>query len=152
MYSSLCEKPSRPSTKTFLFLSQASGQLTTKELLNTEHEKTDVRFAQLALNFLQLSSQKKASDPRDKVFGILGLVNRFGQIFLVPDYRKSVGTVFTEAAKVVINFSKSLKILRYSSRESGLDDRPSWAPDWNFNTENLTSVLFNANNVLQAIY
>jgi hypothetical protein len=60
--------------------------------------------------------------------------------------------VFTEAALAVITFSTSLKILCYSSGESGLADHPSLAPDWNFNTEDAMPTLFNANNGLQAIY
>ena len=76
-------------------------------------------FAKLALHFLEASSRKEVSDPRDRVFGILGLVNRFGQIFPAPDYNKSVGTVFTEAAKAVITFGNSSEILCHSSGDSG---------------------------------
>jgi hypothetical protein len=109
-------------------------------------------FAQLALYFLHISSVKEASDPRDKVFGILGVVNRFGQIFPAPDYSKSVGAVFTEAAKAVITFSKSSEILCCSSGESGRADLPSWAPDWSFFNPQVAPYEFNANNGLQAIY
>jgi len=110
---------SNASLTAYLFLSQAIVQLSIRKFLNDEFKRTDAMFAKLALHFLEASSRKEVSDPRDRVFGILGLVNRFGQIFPAPDYNKSVGTVFTEAAKAVITFGNSSEILCHSSGDSG---------------------------------
>lgn len=149
----ILEERSDASLRAYSFLSQAMVQLSTRKFLNDDYKRSNVMFARLALHFLYVSSQKEASDPRDKVFGIFGLVNRFGQIFPAPDYNKSVGTVFTEAAKALITFTKSSEILSYSSGESGQPDLPSWAPDWSFiQRRHISPGWFNANNGLEAIY
>jgi hypothetical protein len=123
------------------------------EISSMTRSKGRMRCSSLALHFLHASSQKEASDPRDKVLGILGLVNRFGQIFPAPDYSKSVGTVFTETAKAVITHTKSSEILCHSSGESGWSDLPSWAPDWSlYFHQHVIPLRFNTANGSEAIY
>jgi hypothetical protein len=48
-------------------------------------------------HFLGLTRGSPASDPRDQIYGILGLVDEDSEIILPPpDYGKSVVTVYTE--------------------------------------------------------
>lgn len=76
---------------------------------------------------------KKATDPRDNVFGLLGLAS--DSLGVEVDYHKSVQDVFTRVAECLINASANFDIISQSqwavfnnsSRHLGL---PSWVPDF----------------------
>lgn len=74
---------------------------------------------------------RDATDPRDKVFAVLGLVGK-EYIDSLPDidYSKSIEQVYQEASSFIIMKEKSLDLLLAAS---GLNDEgilPSWVPDW----------------------
>jgi len=77
-----------------------------------------------------------ATDPRDKVFAVLGLTQADGcrDSLLSVDYSLSVATVFTNIAKYLLKTRDSLEWLAYSgtSSVSDLQSRqyPSWVPRW----------------------
>ncbi|KFY53483.1 hypothetical protein V496_07543 [Pseudogymnoascus sp. VKM F-4515 (FW-2607)] len=76
-----------------------------------------------------------ATDPRDKIYGLLGLTTQASE--MVVDYRKSAAEVYTEVAILEINRTANLDIItqnpfqappHYSSeRHPGV---PSWVPDF----------------------
>jgi len=74
--------------------------------------------------------QLHASDPRDKIFGILGLSARFGSLLPSPDYDASTTSIFTNVAKTILLDSKSLAILCDATALAPALGHPSWAPDW----------------------
>lgn len=75
----------------------------------------------------------ESTDPRDKIYGLLGLTSQSREIKV--DYRKSVAEVFTEATTNEINGSANLDIITQNpfqgndstERVAGL---PSWVPDF----------------------
>ncbi|KAF2971250.1 hypothetical protein GQX73_g2398 [Xylaria multiplex] len=79
----------------------------------------------------------EASDPRDKVFAILGLWrftrgNQIAQIDILPDYKKDISGVYIEATMAAIQESGNLDVLSlvegpYSEKTAQL---PSWIPDY----------------------
>jgi hypothetical protein len=74
-----------------------------------------------------------ASDPRDKIFGIQGLL---GEI-VKPDYEASVAEVYTSFAKSWIEDS-NLDIIIWADESQQITSAeplglPSWVPDWQFN-------------------
>ena len=71
-----------------------------------------------------------ASDPRDIIFGLLGLSENFKSLLPLPDYNKSTAQVFTDVAKRHLNLTKSLDILEHASSTTSNFDRPSWVPYW----------------------
>jgi hypothetical protein len=86
------------------------------------------------------------TDPRDKVFGLLGITSRApSQIALVPDYSKTIQRVFSEATfsmlQEKISFPYSMlplhppRITTITSNYQALPDLPSWALDLNISSQ-----------------
>ena len=75
-----------------------------------------------------------ATDPRDKVFGLLGITTDTGPNALKcrADYQVNVQEAYTELSVAVISFEQSLDILGVPSiiGRSSVEDLPSWVPDW----------------------
>lgn len=101
---------------------------------------------------LQMCVYFDATDPRDKIYGLLGLIPDsspgapIGKYAIVPDYSKSLKDVYTAAARVVVA-EGSLTVLgraiwyrpaevppRYPD-DLVIGDFPSWVPrlDWHWN-------------------
>lgn len=78
-----------------------------------------------------------ASDPRDKIFSLYGIINEIAEEKMVADYRQSVFTVFTTATRRIIMQSGGLSIINawtnMAKRRPGL---PSWVPDFELFTGN----------------
>ncbi|KPM35304.1 hypothetical protein AK830_g11259 [Neonectria ditissima] len=91
-----------------------------------------------------------ASDPRDKVFSLHGIVNLFGKQRLVSDYRRSVVSVYTGAARQIMLEAGNLSLLSSCivsrNRREGL---PSWVPDFGLPGVNGIPNLFSADKGLQ---
>jgi hypothetical protein len=82
----------------------------------TEHSEESLRLGLLELVLQGLDL--KATDPRDKLFGLIGLAEEtyYGQMsasdaLIYPSYTKSVSAVFADFTKWWIQKHKSLKIL-----------------------------------------
>lgn len=91
------------------------------------------------------SAKFRASDQRDKIYGLLGLAaesrnpSHMPQV-LRPDYKISVEQLYENVARFLLWQSKSLAILTRTSgwpntwlrmqREHDLKALPSWVPDW----------------------
>ena len=86
-------------------------------------------WEKLTLSELVLTSQnRQATDPRDKVFALLGLMNE--QNILTADYTMSTEEVYITAAKYCIEQEKDLRILRVRCKGlTGNRKLPSWVPD-----------------------
>lgn len=70
-----------------------------------------------------------ATDPRDKVFALLGLAHDSDRVEIVPDYSKSLEQVYAEIAVYLI--SKNINMI-YFNTNSPNQDHPSWVPDWSW--------------------
>jgi hypothetical protein len=79
----------------------------------------------------------RSSDPRDKVYALLGLANRAMSPFrthpfaLAPDYNLSVQEVYTETARVMTGAYGNLSLLSHVEDHSTtrIENMPSWVPD-----------------------
>ena len=75
----------------------------------------------------------KATDPRDHVYGLLGLID----LDIVPDYSENttVADVYIEVARHCLN-TEPINILSLAGTRNGPEDDsthldlPSWVPDW----------------------
>jgi hypothetical protein len=73
----------------------------------------------------------EASDPRDKVFAVFGMLEGCTKEGLVADYTQSIGITYTRMAEFLITRYNSLDVVApVGTRGVRLDGMPSWAPDW----------------------
>ena len=83
---------------------------------------------------LILTSSLQATNPRDSIYGLLGVVN----IPVCPNYTKSVGRIFSEVARLAVS---NAGLLEHTLEWSGITESessqrtvwalPSWVPEWN---------------------
>jgi hypothetical protein len=83
------------------------------------------------LHLLTRYRRNLCSDPRDKVYGFLGVL----PARLKVDYSISAAELYEHIARLIIESSKRLDLLQWcvQSDEDDCDvpdGRPSWAPDW----------------------
>lgn len=78
---------------------------------------------------LEVANFAQSSDPRDKLFGMLGIMPPKLAKAIVPDYAAEVNVVFLNAAKAYISAYNSLELLR-DCNAWGKYGAPTWAPDW----------------------
>jgi len=71
----------------------------------------------------------RATEPRDKVFGLHGVLQRLHAPVGVPDYSRSVQDVYVEASTRAIREDSSLRIFEGLTGSSKFN-LPSWCPDW----------------------
>lgn len=82
-----------------------------------------------------------SSDPRDKIYALLGLCQRPYQdqgnySSILPDYTKSISDIYIEATVVLMRESEGLTNLSrcqdvvYKDRRENRPDLPSWVPDY----------------------
>ncbi|MCJ1444603.1 MAG: hypothetical protein MMC23_005105 [Stictis urceolatum] len=106
---------------------------------NTKPEKViEGLWRQWLLAKLADTRDKKATDPRDRMFALYGFLHSEGQPVAVADYSKNVGTVFHEFALDYIISCKCLDVLS-EAEEPALrafgTKVPSWVPNWSVKTD-----------------
>jgi hypothetical protein len=83
------------------------------------------------LSLLRKFRDRKASDPRDKVYALLGLVRTpQSRLPMIPDYSLSEVEVFRQATLECIYETGSLSIFSTELGRKFRTDLPSWVPDW----------------------
>ncbi|KUJ06872.1 uncharacterized protein LY89DRAFT_399668 [Mollisia scopiformis] len=99
-----------------------------------ELEDTRRNIYQTLFPLLVQHRGREASDPRDKVYGLMGLAVEGeelpGNVSNVSvDYRKSTVQLYADIALSLIHSSTGLELLKHCQGQP-LDGLPSWAPGW----------------------
>ncbi|OAK98292.1 HET-domain-containing protein, partial [Phaeosphaeriaceae sp. SRC1lsM3a] len=87
------------------------------------------------LEVMRTCRKQLSENPRDKVFGILGLLPVATQREFPVDYSQSVKTVYTDVVDYLISTTDQLDVIRESIHfpihvsNAGL---PTWCPDWSY--------------------
>jgi len=86
------------------------------------------------LDTLSVFRPFQSTDPRDKVYGLIGLVGSEADSYsMVPDYEKSAARVFTDTAIHTVTSTKHLLVFSHVEHHAdydGDDEYRSWAPRW----------------------
>ncbi|KAK3402401.1 heterokaryon incompatibility protein-domain-containing protein [Sordaria brevicollis] len=74
----------------------------------------------------------KVTDPRDRIYSLLGLLNGSGNVpdELAPDYSKPTDEVFHAYATWMLQYGGCVDILSLNSRQRAARDFASWVPDF----------------------
>lgn len=90
-------------------------------------------------SLLLLTTEKEATDPRDKIFALLGLAKETADSVdwpqeLVPDYTRPPPTTFLEVTRYCILQRQSLHLLDLvDDNAPSHANFPSWVPRWDYN-------------------
>ncbi|KAI1281447.1 heterokaryon incompatibility protein-domain-containing protein [Xylaria sp. FL0933] len=90
------------------------------------------------LNIIRAYRRKLTSEPRDKVFGILGVLPEVVRKEFLVDYSLSVKEVYTNVVDFLLNTTNRLDVICESihfPKQNGIANLPSWVPDWSQNPE-----------------
>lgn len=83
-------------------------------------------------SLLQRTKLSLCTDPRDRVYALLSMIDRGTAESIRPDYERSVADVYADVVLDDVYRNKSLRLLR----QCGVRDQPSslhlptWVPDW----------------------
>jgi hypothetical protein len=79
----------------------------------------------------------KASDPRDKIFALVGLAADEGNTACIPDYSKDVLEVYRDLASYYIVEKRCVNVLTGCKLSDRVEHLllPSWVPDWSCHTD-----------------
>ncbi|PVH80534.1 HET-domain-containing protein [Cadophora sp. DSE1049] len=84
---------------------------------------------------IHVSGAKKtlcgATNPRDRIFALLGIANDRARLAIQPDYdqSKTCSEIYTHAARAIIQ-SGQVDLLSLSQPQGRDINMPSWTPDW----------------------
>ena len=110
------------------------------------------------LQLLRTCRRKLCVDPRDKIFGLLGIMPENMQQDFRVDYDRSVKEAYIEVVDVLLSTTHRLDIVCESIHfplSANAHRLPSWVPDWSHNPKVVglgLSFGFNASKDTKAIY
>lgn len=107
---------------------------TMKKIERLRHERLANEYGTGPDKFFQYMrdfSGRNASNPRDKVFGLLGLTTEWHwRNSIKPNYNLSVAAVFEDTTVKLIESTRCLDVLPLDSQQPSNFELPSWTPDW----------------------
>ncbi|PQE21340.1 heterokaryon incompatibility protein [Rutstroemia sp. NJR-2017a WRK4] len=81
-------------------------------------------------NILDISRSKGCVNPRDKIYGLLGITPAYFSTNIMVDYSRPVEEVYKEAFLTHLNATKRLELLKHCDLTNRQIGGPSWVPDW----------------------
>lgn len=101
-----------------------------KVLLSVKPAVTEVGDATDFPRLLTAICHRQCLDPRDKIYGILGILSNTISNQIKPDYRSSVAEVYKYAMLTDVNINKRIQMLQSCDIEARIPEGPSWVPNW----------------------
>jgi hypothetical protein len=77
---------------------------------------------------LMLTMSFKATDPRDRIFALAGLIRVIPQYLI--DYHRDRAAVSKDLAKLLMEVTHPIEALSWTRTTGSISGGPSWAPDW----------------------
>lgn len=72
----------------------------------------------------------ESTDPRDRIFALLGLSSDSAALGVSADYSRECKTVYLEVAEKLLSQSRTLDIMYAVIGQKRVKYMPSWVPDW----------------------
>ena len=85
------------------------------------------------LELLNVHRDCASTDPRDHIYGLLGLSGDGHDMGLMPNYNLSVQDIYKDLAVKHISTTRSLDIICGCRGNRNFVNLPSWVPDWSSN-------------------
>ncbi|ERF71393.1 hypothetical protein EPUS_07421 [Endocarpon pusillum Z07020] len=105
--------------------------MTDQERCHHSHYMYECPQTERLQELLQYTRGRVASDARDKVFALLGLVRHLPDpVTILPDYSMTTAQVYTRTAIELIRHANNLDILMTYEIKDIVSPIPSWVPDW----------------------
>jgi hypothetical protein len=109
------------------------------------------------LEVLRACRRKLSENPRDKIFGILGILSNDVRERLNVRYDKSVKSLYLDVAQLIVSSTRRLDVIReaiHFPSQVSPTDLPTWCPNWAQVPENsaLYAADFSAAGVSDAKY
>jgi hypothetical protein len=82
------------------------------------------------LPLLKIYRDRGATDPRDKIYALLGIAGDLSIYDIWPDYNVPFQEVYKATALQLIIMYRSLEVLNLTLGLSKSSELPSWTPDW----------------------
>lgn len=108
------------------------------KIMRLDRLRTQWQSAKYSLDLLELlglGSESHATDTKDNVYGILGLVTPQDKQHILVDYDRAVEQVYAEVTAMLIDKYQTMDIIA-SSLWHGNEKSQTWSPSWvtNFST------------------
>ena len=100
--------------------------------MRREKEQRRLRNQSSLLYLLSAFRSCQASDPRDKIFALVGLADQRTIAACTPDYSKKVSEIYSSLASHLIIPERNADILAFcvAPHKGQCVPLPSWVPDW----------------------
>ncbi|KUJ18559.1 uncharacterized protein LY89DRAFT_732116 [Mollisia scopiformis] len=80
---------------------------------------------------LELTNMSKCSDPRDRVFALISLLDEDSrECGIEADYSKTTQEVYKDVVKKIVTGNFDLRLLSSYEMDEFEEQTPSWIPDW----------------------
>ena len=83
------------------------------------------------LDAMRWSYQTEATDPRDKIFALLGICHDGATYVPVPNYKQPLEEIIADMSRAMMSYDRSLDLM--CLKGTSLDEEgkfPSWTPNW----------------------
>lgn len=81
-------------------------------------------------NILDISRSKGCVNPRDKIYGLLGITASYFSSRITVDYLRPLEDVYKEAFLAHLHVTERLELLKHCDLTNRQIGGPSWVPDW----------------------
>jgi hypothetical protein len=95
--------------------------------LHEKHRTRPNMEDDVAATILKYSRQKLASDPKDKVYALYGILDALGVNLPEPDYTRPLEQIYQDVTRAVITYDNSLSLLKQACNSTMAC---SWIPDF----------------------
>ncbi|KAG0651481.1 hypothetical protein D0Z07_1555 [Hyphodiscus hymeniophilus] len=114
---------------------------------NRQEGEKSLQIKSDLISLLSLSRINLASDPRDKVYSLLGLAKGDSVArSIVPDYSETntVAALYRDIAAKYVEAGRGRELLQHAGMDQKIPDLPSWVPDWTYQSRShLDAGLYN---------